>query len=109
LLPSSAFSQRPALVLPSSLIVAVKRWGERVAFAPELPLAVADAHLIDTADAAIVGVELEVGPVRRVAADDRDDVRRGEQVDRRARNHVRPGLVPLEAGPCFARPALAVR
>src|SRR5918993_3511793 len=37
---------------------------ERCALTPELPLPVSDAHLVDAADAALVGIELEVGPVR---------------------------------------------
>src|SRR6185436_5374676 len=49
--------------------------GERLALAPELPLAVADAHLVDTADAALVRVQLEVRPVGRIASDDGDVVR----------------------------------
>src|SRR5919202_6883520 len=47
---------------------------ERFALAPEVPLPVSDAHLVDAADAALVGVELEVGPVRGVASHDRDAV-----------------------------------
>jgi hypothetical protein len=43
--------------------------GERLALPPELPLAVADA-LVDAANAALVGVQLEVRPVGRVASDD---------------------------------------
>src|SRR6266550_2107777 len=44
--------------------------GEGLALPPELPLAVADAHLVDAADAALVGVELEVRSVSRIASDD---------------------------------------
>src|SRR5215210_1842771 len=47
---------------------------ERLALAPELPLPFSDAHLVDSADAALVGVELEVGPVGGVASNDRDGV-----------------------------------
>src|SRR5688572_4663967 len=47
---------------------------KRFALAPELPLPVSDAHLVDAADVALVGVELEVGPVRGVASHDRDGV-----------------------------------
>src|SRR5215216_5123401 len=47
---------------------------ERLALAPESPLPVFDAHLVDTADTALVGVELEVGTVRGVASHDRDAV-----------------------------------
>src|SRR5919202_5446125 len=47
---------------------------ERFALAPELPLLVSDAHLVDAADAAVVGVELEVGPVGGVASHNRDAV-----------------------------------
>jgi hypothetical protein len=67
LVPSSAIFQRPVIVFPSSLKVAVKHLGERLALPPELPLAVADGHLVDAADAAFVGVQLEVRPVGRGA------------------------------------------
>src|ERR671915_1350663 len=57
---------------------------ERCALAPELPLPVSDAHLVDAAYAAVVGVELEVGPVRGVAAHDRDAVGGFGHLHRRA-------------------------
>src|SRR2546428_468270 len=50
--------------------------GERLALSPELPLPVADAHLVDAADAAHVGVQLEVRPVGRIASDDGEAVGR---------------------------------
>jgi hypothetical protein len=53
LVPSSAIFQRPVIVFPSSLKVAVKHLGERLALPPELPLAVADGHLVDAADAGL--------------------------------------------------------
>src|SRR5436190_18887640 len=46
--------------------------GKGFALAPEPPFAIADAHLVDAADAPVVGIELVVGPVRRVASHDRD-------------------------------------
>src|SRR5215217_1207628 len=61
---------------------------ERLALAPELPLPFCDAHLVDPADAALVGVELEVGPVRGVASHDRDPVGRLGHVHRRALHQV---------------------
>src|SRR5215210_6934856 len=47
---------------------------ERFALAPEFPPPLSDAHLVDAADAALVGVKLEVGLVRGVASHDRDAV-----------------------------------
>src|SRR5215212_9983282 len=47
---------------------------ERFALAPELPPPVSDTHLVDTADAAIVGVKLEVGPIGCITSHDRDAV-----------------------------------
>src|SRR4051794_23490020 len=81
--------------------------GEGRALAPELPLAVADAHLVDAADAAIVRVELVAGPVGGVAPHDRDSVGSRRQLHRRALDHVGAGVMPLERGPRLARPGFA--
>src|SRR5204862_6398831 len=43
---------------------------ERRALSLQRPLAGAKTHLVDATDPAVVGVELDVGSVRRVAADD---------------------------------------
>src|SRR5918995_1231526 len=77
---------------------------ERCALAPELPLPVSDAHLVDAADAALVGVELEVGPVRGVAPHDRDAVGCLGHLYRRARHQVRSRVMPLDRGPCLTWP-----
>src|SRR5207302_2260950 len=81
--------------------------GEGLALAPEPPLAVADAHPVDAADASIIGVQLVVGPVCRVASHDRDYVGRLRHLHRRALNQVGAGVVPLDAAPRLARPRLA--
>src|ERR687895_1092303 len=72
---------------------------ERFALAPELPLPVSDAHLVDAADAALVGVELEVGPVRGVASHDRDAVRCLGHLHRRTLDQVCSRVVPFDRGP----------
>src|SRR5215208_1732506 len=77
---------------------------ERFALAPELPLPVSDAHLVDAADAAVVGVELEVGPVRGVASHDRDGVGCLGHVHRRTLHQVCSRVMPFDCGPCLARP-----
>jgi len=64
LLPAA--DNRPAVVVES----AGEALRERLAVAPELPLAVADAHLVHATNASIVGVELVVRPVGRVASND---------------------------------------
>src|SRR3712207_6467548 len=80
---------------------------ERYALATELPPPVPDAHLVDAADAALVGVELEVGPVRGVAAHDRDGI--GRPGHRRALHQVRPRVVPFDLRPGLARPRRPAR
>src|SRR5215207_7151071 len=82
---------------------------ERFALAPELPPPVSDAHLVDAADAALVGVELEVGPVRGIASHDRDAVGCLGHVHRRALHQVCFRVVPFDRGPCLARPRRPVR
>src|SRR5918994_4440141 len=82
---------------------------ERFTFAPELPLTVFDAHLVDAAYAALVGVELEVGPVRGVASHDRDAVGSLRHVHRRALHQVCSRVVPFDRRPCLARPRRPVR
>src|SRR5215203_6985518 len=77
---------------------------KRFALAPELPLPVCDAHLVDAADAALVGVELEVGPVRSVASHDRDGVGCLGHLHRRALHQVCSRVMPFDRGPCLARP-----
>src|SRR5215210_1484055 len=77
---------------------------ERCALAPELPLPVSDAHLVDAADAALVRVELEVGPVGGVASHDRDGVGCLGHLHRRARHQVCSRVMPFDRGPCLARP-----
>src|ERR671911_397635 len=77
---------------------------ERFALAPELPLPVSDAHLVDAADAALVGVELEVGPVRGVTSHDRDAVGCLGHLHRRAHHQVCSGVMPFDGGPCLAGP-----
>src|SRR5205814_697167 len=81
---------------------------ERLALPPESPLAVADAHLVDAADAALVRVQLEVGPVGRVASDDGDVVGRLGKLGRRALDQVCARGVPLERGASPTRPRLSV-
>src|SRR5918997_6190676 len=82
---------------------------KRYALAPELPPPVSDAHLVDAADAALVGVELEVSPVCGVAAHDRDAVGCPGHVHRRALYQVRPRVVPLDRRPGLARPRRPAR
>src|ERR671917_1503405 len=77
---------------------------ERLALAPELPPPVPDAHLVDPADAAFVGVELEVGPVRGVASHDRDGIGRPGRVHRRALHQMRARVVPFDRRPRPAGP-----
>src|SRR5829696_9779472 len=77
---------------------------KRCALAPELPPPVSDAHLVDAADAALVGVELEVGPVRGVAAHDRDAVGCLGHLHRRAPHQVCSRVMPFDRGPSLARP-----
>src|SRR5918997_5307884 len=82
---------------------------ERFTLAPELPLPLCDAHLVDAADAPLVGVELEVGPVRGVASHYRDGVWRPGHLHRRALHEVRPRVVPLDRRLGLARPRWPVR
>ena len=107
-MPFSAISQRPVIVFPSSPKVAVKALGERLALPPELPLAVADAHPVDAADAARIGVQLEVRPVGRIASDDGDVVGRLGKIGRPTLEQMCPRGVPLEGDPSAARPRLSV-
>src|SRR5918993_2612933 len=76
---------------------------ERFALAPELPPPVCDAHLVDAADAALVGVELEVGSVGCVASHDRDGVGCLGHLHRRALYQVCSRVMPFDRGPCLAR------
>src|ERR671911_1370789 len=82
---------------------------KRCALAPELPPPVSDAHLVDTADAALVGVELEVGPIGCVASHDRDAIRCLGHLHRRALYQVCARVMPFDGGPCLARPWRPVR
>src|SRR5215211_6734627 len=95
--------------VPLVLEPAGEALGEGRALAPEPPLAVADAHLVDAADASIVGVELVVAPVRGVASHDRDSVGRLGHLHRRPLDQVRAGVMPLDRGPRLARPGFAAR
>jgi hypothetical protein len=106
--PSSAISQRPVIVFPSSLKVAVKRWENGSPSRQSFPLAVADAHLVDAADAALVGVQLEVRPVGRIASDEGDVVGRLGKLGRPTLEQMCPRVVPLEGDPSAARPRLSV-
>src|SRR5215218_1149837 len=82
---------------------------ERFALAPELPPPVSDAHLVDAADAALVGVKLEVGPIGCVATHDRDAVGCLGHLHRRALHQVCARVVPFDRRPCLARPRRPVR
>src|SRR4051812_8112396 len=67
--PLSVVLDLPAAVDPVAVVAeaADEALVEGLALARERPLAVADGHLVDPADAAVVGVELEVGAAGRVA------------------------------------------
>src|SRR5262249_21735478 len=80
---------------------------ERLALAPEPPLATTDAHLVDPADAAIVGIELVVGPVGCIAADQPHATGCLRHLDRPALDQVGARVVPLERRPRLAGPRLA--
>src|SRR5262245_47875306 len=80
--------------------------GERLALPPELPLAVVDTHLVDPADAALVGVQLEVPAIGRIASDDRDVVRRIGMLGRSTLDQVSPRVMPLESDLAAPRPSL---
>src|SRR5215210_1596347 len=82
---------------------------ERFALAPELPPPLSDAHLVDTAYAALVGVKLEVGPIGCVASHDRDGVGCLGHVHSRALHQVCSRVMPFDRGPCLARPRRRVR
>src|SRR5207247_7608099 len=75
-LPAVALVELPAPLDPVAVVADAggEALIERRALAPELPLAVADAHLVDAADVPLVGVELVIGTVGGVAAVDRDAV-----------------------------------
>src|SRR5919107_6222672 len=82
---------------------------ERFALAPELPPPLSDAHLVDAADAALVGVELEVGPICCVASHDRDGVGCLGHLCRRALYQVCTRVMPFDRRPCLARPRRPLR
>src|SRR5215212_1013426 len=82
---------------------------ERFALAPELPPPVSDAHLVDAADAALVGVKLEVGPIGCVASHDRDGVGCLGHLHRRALYQVCARVMPFDRRPCLARPRRPLR
>src|SRR5215212_2671077 len=82
---------------------------ERFTLAPELPPPVSDTNLVDTADAAIVGVKLEVGPSGCVASHDRDAVGCLGHLHRRSLYQVCARVMPFDRRPCLARPRRAVR
>src|SRR5829696_5428905 len=96
------------MVWPSSLIVALKRCGNgspsRQSF--HLPSAMLISY---AADAALVGVELEVGSVGCVASHDRDGVGRLGHLHRRALYQVCARVMPFDRGPCLARQWRPVR
>src|SRR5215217_2905757 len=102
------------VVLPAALDpVAVTANGLREAlvegltFAPEHPLAVADAHLVDGADGPVVGVELVVGAIGGIAAIDADAVGRLRHLYGRTLEQQLAALEPLEGGRGLSRPRLA--
>src|ERR671911_969610 len=82
---------------------------KRFALAPELPPPLSDAHLVHAADAALVGVKLEVGPIGCVASHDRDAVRCLGHLHRRALYQVCARVMPFDRGPCLARPWRPIR
>src|SRR5262245_55664392 len=112
-LPAVALVELPAPLDPVPVLrdPGCEALGEGLAVAPELPLAVADAHLVDAADIPIVGVELVVGAVGRVAAHHADGIRRLRQLDHRALEQQPPiaALEPLERRAGLARPRVAAR
>src|SRR5829696_75402 len=102
------------VVLPTALdFVAVLADGrgealvERLALAPELPLAVADAHLVDAADVPIVCVELVVAAVGGVTAVDTDAVGRLRYLHGRTLEQKLAALQPFKGALGFTRPRLA--
>src|SRR5687767_13156790 len=81
------------LPLPQDRVTAIREptgeaLRERFAAAPELPLALSDAHFVDAAYASCVRVELIVGAVRSVTPHDGDRVWRFGHLDSRALDHV---------------------
>src|SRR5215203_3595330 len=80
---------------------------ERLALAPELPLAVADAHLVDAADVPVVGVELVVAAVGGVAAVDTDAVGRLRHLHGRTLEQKLAALQPFKGALGLTRPRLA--
>src|SRR5215211_6460544 len=102
------------VVLPATLdFVAVLADGrdetlvERLALAPQFPLAVADAHLVDAADVPVVGVELVVAAVGRVAAVDTDAVGRLGRLHGGTLEQKLAALQPFEGALGLTRPRLA--
>src|SRR5688572_331472 len=102
------------VVLPAALdLVAVLADGrsealvEGLALAPELPLALADAHLVDAADVPVVCVELVVGAVGGIAAVDTDAVGRLRHLHGRTLKQKLATLEPFEGGLGLSRPRLA--
>ena len=82
---------------------------KRLTLAPEPPRAIADAHLIHACHAPIIGVQLNVGSVGRIAPDDREAARRARHVDRRLNDQVCAGLMPPKDRLALPRPRLAGR
>src|SRR5215208_6270712 len=102
------------VVLPAALdLVAVVADGrgealvERLALAPQLPLAVADAHLVDAANVPVVAVELVVAAVGRVAAVDTDAVGRLGRLHGGTLEQKLAALQPFEGALGLTRPRLA--
>src|SRR5215210_9050906 len=102
------------VVLPAALdFVAVLADGrgealvERLALAPQLPLAVADAHLVDAADVPVVGVELVVAAVAGAAAVDTDAIGRLRHLHGGTLEQKVAALQPFEGALGLTRPWLA--
>src|ERR1700728_3057942 len=79
------------------------------ALPPELPLAIVDGHLIHPTHAALVGVELEVGPIGGIATHHGQAVGRLGDLDGRSLRQMCSGRVPCEGGASAARPGLSAR
>src|SRR4051812_48313259 len=109
--PLSVVLDLPAAVDPVAVVAeaADEALVEGLALARERPLAVADGHLVDPADAAVVGVELEVGAAGRVATDHARTVRSLGHLDRETLDHELAAFHPLERRRRLARPGRPAR
>ena len=82
---------------------------KRLTIALERPLPVVDPHGVDATHPTVVAVELHVGALGSVAADDRDRVRKTRLFDDRTLDEMRSRCVSLKTGTSAPRPRLTVR